>query len=157
MLRDFRLQFPIKPLSIPIGPFRIFSKIRGDFHSSRCTTGVVDIGGKWKKSYVWTLFGSTVESTYTVDKFVPSSSLSGISSQILFPLCNCLHLKVNLKEKVYLYFSRYRWHRCKTYNWCSRYRWCECLREFPKKIWNGPNYDDSWENLKQQISWQCSF
>ncbi len=30
-----------KPLSIPKGPFRIFSKIHGDFRSSRCTTGVV--------------------------------------------------------------------------------------------------------------------
>ncbi len=41
--RDFRLQvflrisFP-QPLRIPIGPFRIFSKIRGDIRSSRCIT-----------------------------------------------------------------------------------------------------------------------
>jgi hypothetical protein len=35
-----------KPLSIPIGSFRIFSKIRGDIRSSTCTTGVVDTGGK---------------------------------------------------------------------------------------------------------------
>jgi hypothetical protein len=28
------------PLSIPLGPFRIFSKIRGDIRSSRLTTGV---------------------------------------------------------------------------------------------------------------------
>ncbi len=34
-----------KPLSISLGPFRIFSKIRGDIRSSRCTTGVVDTGG----------------------------------------------------------------------------------------------------------------
>jgi hypothetical protein len=27
-----------------------FSKIRGDNRSSRCTTGVIDTGGKWKKS-----------------------------------------------------------------------------------------------------------
>jgi hypothetical protein len=32
-----------------IGPFRIFSKIRGDIRSSRFATGVVDTGGKWKK------------------------------------------------------------------------------------------------------------
>ena len=31
---------------------RIFSKIRGDIGSSRCTTGVVDTGGKWKKSSI---------------------------------------------------------------------------------------------------------
>ncbi len=54
MSRDFQLlvffmnQFPPSPLSIPLGPFRIFSKIR----SSRCTTSVVDTGGKWKKSSI---------------------------------------------------------------------------------------------------------
>jgi hypothetical protein len=32
-----------KPLSIQLGPFRIFFyKIRGDIRSSGCTTGVVD-------------------------------------------------------------------------------------------------------------------
>jgi hypothetical protein len=29
-----------------------FSKIRGDIHSSRCTTDVVDIGGKRKNSSI---------------------------------------------------------------------------------------------------------
>ncbi len=54
--RNFRLlvffmnQFPPKPLSIPLGPIRIFSEIHGDIRSSRCTTGVVDTGGKWEKS-----------------------------------------------------------------------------------------------------------
>jgi hypothetical protein len=33
-------------------PFRIFSKIHGDIGSSRCTTGVVDTGGKWKESSI---------------------------------------------------------------------------------------------------------
>ncbi len=51
-----------KPLSIPLRPFRIF-------FSSRCTTSVVDTGGKWKKSsirkiciisYIWTPLGSGV-------------------------------------------------------------------------------------------------
>jgi hypothetical protein len=41
--------FP-QPLSIPLGRFQIFPKIRKDILSSRCTTGVVDTGGKWKKS-----------------------------------------------------------------------------------------------------------
>ncbi len=54
--RDFRLRVFFhesvspKPLSIPIEPFRIFSKIRGDIRSSRYTTGVADTGGKWQKS-----------------------------------------------------------------------------------------------------------
>ncbi len=37
--------FP-QPLSIPLGLFRIFSKIRKDIRSSRCSTGVVDTGDK---------------------------------------------------------------------------------------------------------------
>ncbi len=49
-----------KPLSIPLGPFRIFSKIPGDIRSSSCTTNVVDTGGKWEKSVVWTPLGSRV-------------------------------------------------------------------------------------------------
>jgi hypothetical protein len=46
-----------KPLSIQLGPFRIFSKIRGDIRSSRFATSVVDTGvvdtsGKCKKSSI---------------------------------------------------------------------------------------------------------
>jgi hypothetical protein len=50
--RDFRLlvffheSYSPQPQSIPLGPFRIFSKIRGDIRSSRLTTGVVDTSGK---------------------------------------------------------------------------------------------------------------
>jgi hypothetical protein len=41
-----------KPLSIRLGLFQIFWKICSDICSSRCTTGVVDIGGgKWKKNF----------------------------------------------------------------------------------------------------------
>jgi hypothetical protein len=36
-----------KPLSIPLGPFRIFSKIRGIIRSSRLTSGINDTGGKF--------------------------------------------------------------------------------------------------------------
>jgi hypothetical protein len=39
-----------KPLIIPLGPFQIFSKIHRDIRSSRCTTIVIDTGGKWEKS-----------------------------------------------------------------------------------------------------------
>ncbi len=53
--RDFRLQVFLwsvspQPMSIPLGPFRIFSKIRVDIRRSRCTTGVVETGDKWRKS-----------------------------------------------------------------------------------------------------------
>jgi hypothetical protein len=45
-------------LTMPLGPFQIFLKIRGDIRSSRCTTSVVDTGGKWKnlKSEKFSLF-----------------------------------------------------------------------------------------------------
>jgi hypothetical protein len=36
-----------QPQSVPLGPFRIFSKIRGDIRKSTCTTGVNDTGGKF--------------------------------------------------------------------------------------------------------------
>ncbi len=36
-----------QPQSIPLGPFRIFSKIRGDIHKSRSTTGIHDTGDKF--------------------------------------------------------------------------------------------------------------
>jgi hypothetical protein len=48
----FMNQFPPSFLSIPIRPFQFFSKILGDVCSSRCTTGVVDSGGRWKKSAI---------------------------------------------------------------------------------------------------------
>ncbi len=41
-----------KPMSIPLGPFRIFSKIRGDIRSSRLTTGINDTGGKFATGVV---------------------------------------------------------------------------------------------------------
>jgi hypothetical protein len=59
--------FP-KPLSITLGLFRIFSIIRGDIRSSRCTTVVVDTGGKWKKIFKHKSINYFV-------LFLPSSSL----------------------------------------------------------------------------------
>jgi hypothetical protein len=59
-----------KTLSIPLGLFRIFSKICRDIRSSRCTTGVIDNGGNRKKSsirkFLIILFGHlwVVELTY---------------------------------------------------------------------------------------------
>ncbi len=39
-----------KPLSKPLGPFRIFSKIPGDIPRSGLTTGINDTGGKFATS-----------------------------------------------------------------------------------------------------------
>jgi hypothetical protein len=45
--RFFHESVSPKPLSIPLGPFRIFSTIRGDIRSSRLITGINDTGGKF--------------------------------------------------------------------------------------------------------------
>ncbi len=81
MSRDFRLlvffheSLSPKPLSIPLGPFQIFLIICGDIRSSRCTTGVVDTGGKWKKSAITKvliiLFGHLWEVYLLIDTFLP--------------------------------------------------------------------------------------
>jgi hypothetical protein len=41
-----------QPKSIPLGPFRIFSKIRGDIRKSRCTTGINDTSGNFATGVV---------------------------------------------------------------------------------------------------------
>jgi hypothetical protein len=53
--RDFLLLvFSPQPQSIPLGPFQIFSKIHGDIHKSRCTTGINDTGGKFASGVNYT-------------------------------------------------------------------------------------------------------
>jgi hypothetical protein len=48
----FHESVSLKPLSIPLGPFKIFLKICGDIRSSKFATGVVDSSGKCKKSSI---------------------------------------------------------------------------------------------------------
>ncbi len=48
--RFFHESVSPKAMSIPLGPFQNLTKILRDILSSRCPTGVVDTGGKWKKS-----------------------------------------------------------------------------------------------------------
>jgi hypothetical protein len=45
------ISFPQAP-EYPFVATSNFSKIHGDIRSSRCTTGVVDTSGKWKKSSI---------------------------------------------------------------------------------------------------------
>jgi hypothetical protein len=66
-------------------------KIHGDIRSSRFATGVVDTGGKWKKSSIRKILIILFDHLWVVKevniyKFLPSSSLSGVCSLILFPL-----------------------------------------------------------------------
>ncbi len=81
LLVFFMNQFPPQPQSIPLGLIRVYSKIRGDIRSTRLTTGVVDTGGKRKRSLIRKMFKNflghlwIVELTYCIYKFLPSSSL----------------------------------------------------------------------------------
>ncbi len=47
LLVFFHKSVPPQPHSITLGPFQIFSKIRGDIRKSRCTTGINDTSGKF--------------------------------------------------------------------------------------------------------------
>jgi hypothetical protein len=49
--RFFHESVSPKPLSIPLRPFQIFLKIRGDICSSRLTTGINNTGGKFATSF----------------------------------------------------------------------------------------------------------
>ena len=46
LTRDFRAQVSPRPISIPLGPFWIFSKIRGDIRELMFIAGVNDTGEK---------------------------------------------------------------------------------------------------------------
>ncbi len=100
-----------KHLSIPVRPFRIFSKIRGDIRGSRCTTGVNDTGGKWKKSssrkILIILFGHlwVVELTYTYI-FAFKFTIRCLQPDIVLIICH-----------------RCRWHRWQICCRCRWYRW----------------------------------
>ncbi len=102
--------FP-KHLSIPVRPFRIFSKIRGDIRGSRCTTGVNDTCGKWKKSssrkILIILFGHlwVVELTY-IYIFAFKFTLRCLLPDIVLIICH-----------------RCRWHRWPICRRCRWYRW----------------------------------
>jgi hypothetical protein len=100
--RDFRLlvffmkQFPPKPLSIQLGPFQIFSKIRGDIRSSKCTTGVVDTGGKWKKSSIIKVLIISFEHIWEVELaygyiFVLKFTLRSQQPDIVTIICHRFH------------------------------------------------------------------
>jgi hypothetical protein len=53
------ISFPQAP-DYTIRAVQILLKIRGDIRSSRCTTSVVDTGGKWKNLFFWTPLVSRV-------------------------------------------------------------------------------------------------
>ncbi len=114
-----------QPQNIPLGPFRIFPKIR----SSRCTTDVVDTGGKSIKSSISNLFKKNFEHLWLVES-----------------TCRCIFffkftLRCQQSDSVPIIC-----HRCHWYRWCTLT--CKYLREFLKKFemtlmseaWGKKNY-----------------
>jgi hypothetical protein len=206
--RDFLLQvfswitFP-KPLKITLWSFQIFSKIRGDIRKSRCTTSVNDTGGKFATSLNDTGGKIAAGINGTGGKFATGINDTGgkfchqfclccwhrwqichrcqrYRRQIIRTISGCIHLKVNLKAKIYIYVNSttqrcpnkiikiFRmkmfpiWHRCQQHRWCTLSR--EYLRECSKKFEMAVMvYSGAWEKLfheknqKSKISWHCPF
>ncbi len=84
LLVFFHESVSAKPLSIPLGPFRIFSKILGDIRSSRLTTGINDTGAN---------FAADINDTCHRCHWNRRQTMGLISG--------CRYLKVNLKAKMY--------------------------------------------------------
>ncbi len=97
------------------GSFRIFSKICGDIHTSRCTTGINDSGGKRWKQY---RTADTLKWAWR-KKFIYMLNLppKGVQKSLL----KLFWLKI---------FSIFR--QCPRHLWCILS--CEYLREFLKKF-----------------------
>ncbi len=108
-----------KPLSILLGPFRIFSKIRRYIRRSRLTTGINDTGGKFATGVNDT--GSKIAAGIndTGGKFIYMLSL--LSKGVPTKLLKFFWLKI--------FFICHQ---------CQRHRWsilsCEYLSEFSKKF-----------------------
>ncbi len=91
------------------GSFRIFSKILVDIRSSRCTPGVVDTGGKWKKSSIRKIFIISFGHLLVVElayRYILPFILSCQQSDIVPTVSHRCHL--------------HRWqicHRCRWFRW----------------------------------------
>jgi hypothetical protein len=79
-----------KALSILLGPFRFFSKMRGDIHSSRCTTGMdLKIGRNLAYGLLFCVISISGQSVRCCPQHgtVSSSTLRGISNRY----CHCTY------------------------------------------------------------------
>jgi hypothetical protein len=74
-----------QPQSSPLGPFRIFSKIRGDIRKSRRTTGINDTGGKFATGINDTGGKFAAGNNDTGSKFATGSNDTGGKVLHLFP------------------------------------------------------------------------
>ncbi len=86
LLRFFHESFPPAPPALENNNRFIlkFLKILGDIRKWRCTIGINDTGGKFCHRYRWCRW---------------------YWWQIMGTISDCLHLKVNLKEEVYLHVN----------------------------------------------------
>ncbi len=138
----FHKSVSLGPLSIPLGPFWMFSKIRGDIHEWMFISGVNDTGKKrekfWDKilGFLVIYIGRTLYSPVSLTQpknlspmsLTPSNSLSPV---LLTPLIN-IH-------------SRLSW------------RIFEKSRNDPNVLLRGPGDTDSWKKLRSKISCQTPF
>ncbi len=126
-----------QPQSIPLRPFRIFSKIRGDIRKSRCSTGIN------RQRHRWQIFPPVSLVLLIPVANLPPVNLTG--GKHWEQLSNCWKLKMNLKKKIYLYANcttqkcpketiKFFWLKIFSicHWWCTLS--CECLREFSKKF-----------------------
>ncbi len=159
-----------KHLSISWWPFRIFSKIRRDIRGSRCTTGVVDTGGKLEKIFnqknfnyfVWTPLGSrvTININFCLQihfkEYAAWYCFHILPPVSLIPVANLPPVSTTLAKLVA------NCHQCRWYRRCTLT--CEYLREFSKKFetvlmgYSGSGEKMTHEkNQKQKISLLCPF
>ncbi len=84
-----------QPQSSPLGPFRIFSKIRVDIRKSSCTTGINDTGGKHWEQYQaadtlkWTGRQKFIYVLTLLSKGVPTKLLKFFRLKIFFICHRC--------------------------------------------------------------------
>ncbi len=116
-------------MSIPLGPFRIFSKIRGDIRKSRCTTGVNDTGGKFATGVNDTGGKLPPVSTTPAANLPPVSTTPAANFATSFP---CLLTPVStipaanlppVSTTPVVNCHRYQRHRRQICHRCQRHRW----------------------------------
>ncbi len=109
--RDFLLlvfswiSFP-QPQSIPLKPFRFFSKIRWDIRNSRCTTGINDTGVKvvkqWERlSNCWQLKMKSKKNylyTYSTTQRCPKEIIKNFLIEDIFHLPWAANISANFRK-----------------------------------------------------------
>ena len=85
---------------IPLGPFQIFSKIRGDIRSSRFATGVNDIGGKFAACVV-DIGGNLPLASLTPVANLPPVSLTPVANLLPVSLIPVVNLELRISPQIF--------------------------------------------------------